>query len=508
MNPGNTVFRNIFANYLGRSWGIISVYIFIPLYLKILGTEAYGLIGIYATIQGIFALADIGLTASLNREMARLSALRNSDNEMGDLLKTYESLYLAISILIVIATWFSTPLLAKYWLHPKTFSTNEIQLYIRLMGFATAIQLSAGLYNGGLLGLQKQVIANYIQISWGILRNAGAIAMMLIFSPTILTFLIWQTISNAIYLFFNRHYLWKMQIKITKTPAFSKIIIEKTWKYALGTAGISASGIILMNIDKIALGKLLSLETFGYYTIASTLSTIPILLSNPIILAIFPKFTSLREMNKYKELIKLYHESCTIISSIITPIGLTIAFFSAEFIYIWTGSKIVSQNSATPASLLTLGQIIQVLTITPFYYALSHGKTKLLLYIQLLFIAIITPLLIYLIPTHGMVGGAASWLIANMIIFPPYMHMLHKRFLPKEFKKWITNDTLKPLLISSAALLAIKTFTNIPQSRMIALLYLTAIAIATTSITIITNLTTKNILKRHFNPNGDRFEQQ
>ena len=35
--------RNIFANMVARAWGVISVYLFVPLYLKFLGIEAYGL---------------------------------------------------------------------------------------------------------------------------------------------------------------------------------------------------------------------------------------------------------------------------------------------------------------------------------------------------------------------------------------------------------------------------------------------------------------------------------
>ena len=73
--------RNITANFVGRAWGVVSVYIFIPLYLKFLGVEAYGLVGFYATLMGVLAFADMGLTATLNREMARLSTRKDSTGE-------------------------------------------------------------------------------------------------------------------------------------------------------------------------------------------------------------------------------------------------------------------------------------------------------------------------------------------------------------------------------------------------------------------------------------------
>ncbi|MDE2060547.1 MAG: hypothetical protein KGL31_00010 [candidate division NC10 bacterium] len=43
--------RNIIANTLGRGWSMLMGLVFVPLYIKFLGMEAYGLIGFFATLQ-------------------------------------------------------------------------------------------------------------------------------------------------------------------------------------------------------------------------------------------------------------------------------------------------------------------------------------------------------------------------------------------------------------------------------------------------------------------------
>lgn len=43
--------RNLIANYLGQSWTALMGLAFIPLYIKYLGIEAYGLIGLFALLQ-------------------------------------------------------------------------------------------------------------------------------------------------------------------------------------------------------------------------------------------------------------------------------------------------------------------------------------------------------------------------------------------------------------------------------------------------------------------------
>lgn len=40
--------RNVIANYLGQGWRVLMSLAFVPLYIKYLGIEAYGLIGILA----------------------------------------------------------------------------------------------------------------------------------------------------------------------------------------------------------------------------------------------------------------------------------------------------------------------------------------------------------------------------------------------------------------------------------------------------------------------------
>ncbi len=65
--------RNIIANFAGQGWAALMALAFVPLYIKFLGIEAYGLIGFFAMLQGAFQILDFGLSQTMNREMARYS---------------------------------------------------------------------------------------------------------------------------------------------------------------------------------------------------------------------------------------------------------------------------------------------------------------------------------------------------------------------------------------------------------------------------------------------------
>jgi len=53
-----SVKKNIIANYLGNAWAALMGFAFVPIYIKYLGPEAYGLVGLFVVLQGMIAILD------------------------------------------------------------------------------------------------------------------------------------------------------------------------------------------------------------------------------------------------------------------------------------------------------------------------------------------------------------------------------------------------------------------------------------------------------------------
>jgi O-antigen/teichoic acid export membrane protein len=458
--------RNIIANMVGRIWGIISVYLFIPLYLKFLGIEAYGLVGFYSTLLGILALADIGLTATLSRETARLSVREDAADEMGDLVRTYESVYLYISVILAIILWFLAPFIAERWLRASTLPTGEIATAIRLMGISIALQLPANLYSGGLLGLQKQVLNNSLQIGWGVLRGVGAVLVLWLVSPTIIAFAFWQLFSNAVYCYAVRMSLWRALPCPFSKPRFNRLVLRNTWRYAAGMAGMTFLSAILKQTDKLVVSKMLALEIFGYYMLAGSLAMAPQILASPIGVAVFPRLTGLVSKGDRDTLTRTYHRACELVSVTVLPTAITLVLYAGDFVLAWTGSMAAVQKAGGVAPYLLGGSIIQAILIIPYYLALAHGNTKLNLWLGLVSVILITPLLIFLIMKYGIIGGGISWLFMNLCTLPPYMYFLHRRFLPGELRTWVLRDVGFPLLASLPVILLSRWLLPVPSSRL------------------------------------------
>ena len=91
---------NILANFSGQTWSALLTLALVPVYIKFLGIEAYGLIGFFAMLQGMLVVLDLGLGQTLNRELARYSALSKNASEVRNFVRTLEVGYWVIGIVI------------------------------------------------------------------------------------------------------------------------------------------------------------------------------------------------------------------------------------------------------------------------------------------------------------------------------------------------------------------------------------------------------------------------
>jgi O-antigen/teichoic acid export membrane protein len=451
------IWRNILANYGGRAWGFVSVYLFIPIYLKILGADSFGLVGFYTTMLGVFSFADLGITATLNREMARLAALPSGPAGMAPLLKTYETVYAVIAILVGALVFLLSPVVARAWLQSATLTADEITTVLHVLGVALVLQLMAGLYVGGLMGMQKQVGANGIQFLWGLVRGVGAVIILWQLSPTIYAFALWQVVSNVLYLYVARRSLWTaVKLKGEGSKAqFDSFVLRRTWQFAAGMTSMALISTILSQTDKLIVSRLMSLEMVGYYSIASSLAAIPLILASPVTAAVLPRFTGLIALGERSELVRLYHNTCSLVSIAVIPATVVLMIFAKELIATWISSDIVADETWLAAILLLSGQFMQAISIAPYYVAVAHGDFRLNISLGLASILIITPILIILTSRYGIAGAAMSWLILNILNLPVFIGMLHAKFLPGELVRWCVSDVGKPLVAVLAMAMAL-----------------------------------------------------
>ncbi len=67
----NTLRVNTIANFAGQVWAFVLWLTVTPFYLRVVGVAGYGLIAFFVVLQAAVAVLDLGMSGTLNRELAR-----------------------------------------------------------------------------------------------------------------------------------------------------------------------------------------------------------------------------------------------------------------------------------------------------------------------------------------------------------------------------------------------------------------------------------------------------
>ena len=439
--------KNITANFFGNIWQVLIAVLFVPLYIKFMGVEAYGLIGVFTTLQAMLGLLDMGLSSTLNREMARLSTLPDKAQDMRNMVRTLETIYWALSIFIGLAVMALSPFLAHQWVNAGQLSPQIIEQSVLIMGFVVSLQMTAGFYSGGLMGLQNQVLLNAVNVSMNTLRGIGAVLLLWLVSPTILVFFLWQVAISIIHTLLLAVFLWRRLPAYHKPAVFQRRLLRGIWQFTAGISGITILGAILSQVDKIILSKMLTLEMFGYYTLASVVAMSLGRLTAPMFFGIYPRFTQLVSLNNQLELKQLYHQSCQVMSVLILPVAIIVALFSYEILLLWTHDPIMAERSHLLVTILVCGTALNGLMNLPYALQLAFGWTGLSLFKNIISVILLVPLMIYMTTRYGATGAACVWLVINLCDVFFVIPVMHRRLLRNETWRWYWQDVGLPLAV-------------------------------------------------------------
>jgi O-antigen/teichoic acid export membrane protein len=441
--------QNIASNLIAKLWISASRFLMIPIYIKFIGVEAYGLIGIYESLMSLTALLDMGFSSALTRELAYISVLEDKAQESGNLVRSLEVIYWIIAVLIILVTFGLSSPFIDYWINTKGISRDIIGSSTIFMGLTIAFRFPFFLYYGGLLGLQKQFLVNSIVTVLDSLRVIGIILIFWLASPTIQSFFIWQSFISLLQTFVTAIFLWKSLPKTFVKSNFDIKSLQKISKFATGMIRFSISGAILLQMDNIVLSKILTLESFGYYSLALTLGYIPhYLLMYPIYTAIFPMFSELISRNDEVRIISLYHKITQLTVVLLLSVTLTLSLFSYEIFYIWVRSDSIASHAYWLVSLISLGTFMHSIVHIPYAIQFAYGKTKLVIWTNITSLLILFPILIILVQFYGALGGPIVWILMNLGNFLIMVQLMHQDLLITEKKSWYCNDLLLPSLIT------------------------------------------------------------
>lgn len=437
--------------YFAQLWAVLMSLGFVPAYIKLLGIDLYGIIGIYAAVQAIFAILDIGITNSLTRELSRLLPCK-SFLRMRDTIRMNEVVGLMIFVFALLSTFLPFFQLAPRLEASAGLSGQELWLVFFLCILLIGFRAFENIYRQALVGLQKIGIINIALAVTATIKGFGSFLVLKYLSATLPAYFVSQLIASLLTVCALGVILYKsLPLSASRRARPSLKIFLETSAFSASITAVMALTTLLLQSDRLILPLKLSLEEFGYYSFAATLAAGIFYLTTPIATVTFPRFCALASSANRLKSIKLFSTVSQLVSVILSPIALVLCLQSFEILSAWTGSSLLAANAAPIFSLLLFANFLFSLGYIPSQLQFAYGLTTPWLCVLVIQCILYIPAIFVLAPYFFGVGVAALWLIVNSLVVVLAVPLTISRLRLVNTSLWITKDVLLPAFFSAAS---------------------------------------------------------
>ena len=404
--------------YIGAILGFITTIIFFP---RTFSTEQIGLVSIivaYSTVLSTFA--SLGVHQVVGRFFPYF---RNKEkNHNGFLFLLILVPFIGFLITLAISLF-----LQEYLIENSIDSSNLLADYIIyiipfvfvILFFNVFDNYYKFLYNITLGSFLKEVLQRIVILFGIILFYFSFIS----FTNFLVVYLIAFTIPLIVIVLSLIH-----QKEFSLKPQFG--FVSKSLRKSMITMGVygiisSFAGIVIINVDKMMIERLMGLDDVGIYTIAFFFGMLIVLPSRPL-LKISSAYIAEAWRNKDLELIKTIYRKSSINQFII---GLLL------FIGIWSNINNIFEmlpdeyiHGKWVIFFIGLSYLTDMLTGTSPYILINSKYYKSVTYIMFVLIIIAIAMNFVFIPILGLIGAAIASLIAKIIANGLFVMVLYKKY--------------------------------------------------------------------------------
>jgi O-antigen/teichoic acid export membrane protein len=455
MRVGLTSFkRNIIASYIANIYVTLTAIVLVPLYVRYMGAEAYGLIGFYAMLQSWFVMLDMGLTPTMSREIARFRGHGVDTSGLRILLRIMEGLFVIIGLVGASAIISGSGFIAASWLNIQELPYVEVRNSLMLVGVIIALKLISDLYRGIINGFERLVWLAAFNAATATLRCMLVIPLFFFIGRRPTQFFVYQLVCAAVELAILANEAYRLLPKAPNSQSlpWSLQPLVGIMRFSLALAFSGAVWAVVTQTDKLVLSKLLPLTEYGYFTLAVLIAGGVMAISTPISGVIMPRMAVLHAEGNEAELIRVYRSSTQLVALIVVPATLVLVFCAEKVLWVWTGDLQIAQRAARVLTLYALGNGIMALGAFPYYLQYARGDLGLHMAGSGLFLSLLIPVLIWATKQYGINGAGYAWLWANLAYFCCWVPIVHRRFIKGLHKIWLIDDLA--VIVAGAALAA------------------------------------------------------
>ena len=427
MSLSSRVVRNTIYNISGQTIILVVAFFVIPLLIRGMGLERFGILALVWSFIGYFSLFDLGLGRALTTLVAR--NLKNNPNAIAPLAWTGFGLLVFLGIagaltIFAIAPWVVQELLKMpVALHVETLTA----LYLLAATFPFLIT-QAG-FRGILEGLQRFDIVNSVNVILGLFNFGGAL-LVIQFSTHLALLVAVVIIGRLIGWFVSLIFCFKLIPDLRKYRFPNSEITRKLLSFGGWMSVTNVVGPLMVYLDRFLIGAWLSVTAVAYYTTPYDVVTKLWIIPGALVGALFPVFSAFQSSDP-NNIKALFSSAMKYILFLMFPLTLLIIAFAQEGLTFWIDTNF-STHSTTVLQWLSVGVFINSLAYVPFALIQGMGRPDITAKLHLFELPFYLICIFFLISHFGIIGAAIAWTIRVFFDFI-FLFFLVKRLLFRNF---------------------------------------------------------------------------
>lgn len=402
---GRLLARNTILNFIGQAMPLLVGVVTIPLVVRGLGTERFGLLSLAWVTLGYFSLFDLGLGRATTKYVAE-SLGKGDEDQVPRLVWTavlVQGVFGLVGALVLVGI---APLLVERILNTPAGLVREAKATFYVLAAAIPVVLISSSFSGVLEATQRFDLVNAVRVPSSVmtfvlpllglvlgLHLQGIVALILVSRLVALTALVALG-------FHVLPVLLRFSAQLVLFPRF--------FTYGGWVMLTSIIGPILVYLDRFLIASLVSMAAVAYYTapfeVVARLWIIPVSLT----MTLFPTFSTLEGIGNRQWLGILFARSVKYVLLALGPIALMLVLFAEELLQRWLGSDFATQ-SATVLQILVLGILVNSLAHVPYALLQGVGRPDLPAKFHLFELPVYLGIAWVMVSRWGIVGASAAW---------------------------------------------------------------------------------------------------
>lgn len=407
LTHGSLLARNTVWNLVGQVAPMGVAWFAIPLLIRHVGMDRFGVLMIAWMVVGYFSLFDLGLGRAMTNLIAQRLG-RSRQDDLPAIVWTANGIMAVMGLVGAVVLAAISPVLTHTLLKIPLSLQPETLHSLFLLSISVPLVISTAGFRGILEAQQKFGLLNIVRAPMGIAMFLAPVAV-LPFTNSLTALIGAIVFARGLFLIAFIALALREMPALRDRFAFDKALLRPLFTFGGWMTVSNVVSPLMVYVDRFLIGSILSLAAVAYYATPFEVATKLLIVPGALVGVMFPAFSVAMASDRIRGA-KLYRRAAKYTGLFLFPVSLLLIVFGQNFLQLWLGSDFAT-HSTRVLQILSLGVLANGLAAVPFALIQGKGRADITGKLHLMELPPYLATVWYLTAHYGIVGTAVAWLL-------------------------------------------------------------------------------------------------